>query len=158
MRTESIHFISVLRELCAQGVGLYLEICLPRWLSQLVSLPLATEKDRVKENILFGGGCLFSAGQILTQVPAMCGCVEGEVEDWGEHRGGLWVLLNSMLSLLCGLCGGLAWEAETHCAVREWRENGWLLHAQTTSCPSTLAHASFGDGELEKNLVASNDG
>lgn len=57
-------------------VELYLAIYLPKWLSQLgVFAPSHERKRKAGENVLFGTGCLFSAGQNLAWVPVICGCV-----------------------------------------------------------------------------------
>lgn len=45
----------------SRRVELYLAIDLPRWLSQLDSLP--QEERRAEENVLFGSGCRFLLGR-----------------------------------------------------------------------------------------------
>lgn len=51
--------------------------------------PKPQEKKRAGEKILFGNACLFSAGQILTQVPVICGCVRKGRRAKGEEEGEL---------------------------------------------------------------------
>lgn len=55
----------------------------------MARLPLATREGESRGKCLIGKE-LFSAGQILVQVPAICGCVEREAEGDGEQGIKLW--------------------------------------------------------------------
>lgn len=60
-----------------RGAGLYLAIYFQDDL----------DNKRAEENVLFGNSCFFSAGQILAQVPVICGCAEEEEGEEGALSG-----------------------------------------------------------------------
>lgn len=137
-----------------RGAGLSLAVYLPRGLSQLDSLPPATREQRKmscwEKRFLFCWADLSSGASNLQP------CLGGDSqEEEDEGQGGCQhppLPPNSTVSLLRGQPGYPARSTETSCAVTGMvlgyqRKGWWSPQAETTSCPSALAHAGFGDIE-----------
>lgn len=158
---QNVLVLFLCQESCVpERVGLYLAIYVPRWLSQLDSLPLATrEKQSRGKCLVWKWLFVFRWANFSPGASNLWLCLKERQKGDGEDEEGSRLLLDSVVSSPCGQSRYLAWFAVTSGEVTgmvlSYRRKGWWSpHDKTTSCPSALARACFGHNESEKNLVA----